>query len=272
MDRRRRANFRIYRNQWVYDATICTEKTHETRIVKFTKKTQLLRHATTSSDSVLGFNVQLLGSLIQAKVAYSTSLSTVSTSFGLPQTFGTTGVRPAYTLNDWSLVIEHWGPPDNLYNLDLDARKENLTVPIDGPSLKSWKDLGFPDVSGIGFYRTTFEWSPSLLYSTGGAYLILPPVSDGIVGTLNGKRLPAFDITNPTTHIKSYLKKGENVLEFKVSSTLKTSLKPIWNNLQTAGGGVASSWDATAKLGFGLQHYGLIGEVQIIPYGLVPIL
>jgi hypothetical protein len=138
--------------------------------------------------------------------------------------------------------------------------------------LKSWKDLGFPDVSGIGFYRTTFEWSPSLLYSTGGAYLILPPVSDGIVGTLNGKRLPAFDITNPTADIKSYLKKGENVREFKVSSTLKNSLKPIWNNLQTAGGGVASSWDATAKLGFGLQHYGLIGEVQIIPYGLVPIL
>jgi hypothetical protein len=99
-------------------------KKHETRIVKFTKKTQLLRHATTSSDSVLGFNVQLLGSLIQAKVAYSTSLSTVSTSFGSPQTFGTTGVQPKYTLNDWSLVIEHWGPPDNLYNLDLDARKE----------------------------------------------------------------------------------------------------------------------------------------------------
>ncbi|KFZ01131.1 hypothetical protein V501_10201 [Pseudogymnoascus sp. VKM F-4519 (FW-2642)] len=217
------------------------------------------------------FNVQLLGSLIQAKVAYSTSLSTVSTSFGLPQTFRTTDVQPAYTLNDWSLVIEHWGPPDNLYNLDLDAKKENLTVPIDGPSLKSWKHLGFPDVSGIGFYRTTFEWSPSLLYSTGGAYLILPPVSDGIVGTLNGKRLPAFDITNPTADIKSYLKKGENVLEFKVSSTLKNSLKPIWDNLRTAGGGVASSWDATAKLGFGLQDYGLIGEVQIIPYGLVPI-
>ncbi|OBT85026.1 hypothetical protein VE02_04996 [Pseudogymnoascus sp. 03VT05] len=247
-------------------------KKHETRIVKFTKKTQLLRHATASSDSVLGFNVQLLGSLIQAKVAHYTSLSTVSTSFGLPQTFRTTGVQPAYTLNNWNLVIEHWGPPDNLYNLDLDAKKENFTVPIDGSSLKSWKDLGFPDVSGIGFYKTTFEWSPSLLYFTGGAYLTLPPVSDGVVGTLNGKRLPVFDITNPTADIKSYLKRGENVLEFKVSSTLKNSLKPIWDKLRTVGGGVASTWDATAKLGFGLQHYGLIGEVQIVPYGLTPIL
>ncbi|OBT49150.1 hypothetical protein VE00_00230 [Pseudogymnoascus sp. WSF 3629] len=66
-------------------------------------------------------------------------------------------------------------------------------------------------------------------------------VLDGVVGTLNGKRLPAFDITNPTADVKSYLKKGENVVEFKVSSTLKNSLKPIWDNLRTAGGGVASS-------------------------------
>lgn len=247
-------------------------KKHETHIVKFTKKTRLLRHVTASSDAVLGFHVQLLGSLIQAKVAYSSFLSSVSTSFGIPQTFRTTGVQPAHTLNNWNLVIEHWGPPDSLYNMDLDAKKENLTVPIEGPSLRSWKDLGFPDVSGIGFYSTTFDWNPSLLYSTGGAYLILPPVSDGVVGTLNGKRLPAFDITNPTADIKSYLKKGENVLEFKVSSTLKNSLKPIWDNLRTAGGGVASSWNATADLGFGLQHYGLIGEVKIVPYGLVPIL
>jgi hypothetical protein len=116
-----------------------------------------------------------------------------------------------------------------------------LIILIDGSSLKSWKDLGFPDVSGIGFYRATFDWSPSLLYSTAGAYLILPPVLDGVVGTLNGKRLPAFDIINPTADVKSYLKKGENMVEFKVSSTLKNSLKPIWDNLRTAGGGVASS-------------------------------
>lgn len=247
-------------------------KKHETRIVKFTTKTRLLRHVTASSDAALGFNVQLLGSLIQAKVAYSSSLSTVSTSFGIPQTFRTTGVQPAHTINNWSLVIEHWGPPDNLYNLDVDARKENLTVPIEGPSLRSWKDLGFPDVSGIGFYSTTFDWNPSLLYSTGWAYLIFPPVSDGVVGTLNGKRLPVFDITNPTADIKSYLKRGKNLLEFKVSSTLKNSLKPIWDDLRTVGGGVASTWNATANLGFGLQHYGLIGEVRIVPYGLVTIL
>ncbi|KFY59085.1 hypothetical protein V496_05816 [Pseudogymnoascus sp. VKM F-4515 (FW-2607)] len=212
-----------------------TLKRHETYLVKFTKKTRLLRHAIPSSDSdsVLGFNVQLLGSLIQAKVAYSSPLSSVSTSFGIPHTFRTIGVQPAYTINSWSLTSM--------------LKKKNLTVPIKGPFLKSWKDLGFPDVSGIGFYRTSFDWSPSLLYSTEGAYLILPPVSDGVVGALNGKHLP----------------KGENVLEFKVSSTLKNSLKPIWDNLRTAGGGVASSWNATASLGLGLQHYGLIGEVRI---------
>ncbi|KFY14470.1 hypothetical protein V492_02598 [Pseudogymnoascus sp. VKM F-4246] len=247
-------------------------KKHETRIVKFTKTSPLLRHATASSGSVLGFNVQLSGSLIQAKVAHSSSFSSVSTSFGIPQTFRTTGVQPSFTIDNWNLTIEHWGPPDDLYNLDLDAKKENLTVPIVGPSLRSCKDLGFSDISGIGFYNTTFDWNPSLTYSGGGAYLTLPPVSDGIVGILNGKRLPTFDITNPTIDIKSYLRKGKNVLEFKVSSTLKNSLKPIWDNFRTAGGGVALDWNATANLGFGLQHYGLIGEVQIVPYGLIPIL
>lgn len=248
-------------------------KKHETRIVKFSKRDLLLRHVTSSSDAVLGFNVQELGSPIQAKIAHSTSPSSVSMSFGIPQTFKTASAQPAYSLSNWSLNIEHWGPPDNLYNLDLDAKKENVTVPIVGPSLKSWKDLGLPDVSGIGFYEATFEWNPSLRHSTGGgAYLILPPVSDGVVGTLNGKSLPAFDITNPTVDIGSYLKTGTNVLELKVSSTLKNTLRPIWDDLRTAGGGVAESWNATSNLGFGLQDYGLIGEVQIVPYALVPVL
>jgi len=220
---------------------------------------------------VLGYKVQLLGVLIQAKVAYSNVSSSVSTTFGLQQAINTRSVQPAYSISNWSLVIEHWGPPDNLYDVDLGAKKVNLTIPIQGPALKSWKDLGFPDVSGIGFYNTTFDWNPSLLSYTGGAFLILPPVSDGVVGILNGKRLPVFDITNPTLDITSFLKEGKNVLQLKVSSTLKNSLRPIWADLRTAGGGVASTWSATANLGFGLQHYGLIGEVRIVPYALVPL-
>lgn len=248
-------------------------KKHESRIVKFSKRERLLRHVTGSSDAVLGFNAQQSGALIQAKIAHSSSSSSVSTSFGKPQTFRTTGVQPAYSLRNWSLTIEHWGPPDNPYNLDEDAQKTNWTVQIAGPSLKSWKDLGFPEASGVGYYQAKFEWGPSAHYSTGGgAFLLLPPVSDGVLGTLNGKNLPAFDITNPTVDLKPYLKKGVNVLELKVSSTLKNALRPIWDSLRTAGGGVALGWNATAALGFGLQDYGLIGEVRIVPYGLVRVL
>ncbi|KAM3071256.1 hypothetical protein ACMFMF_007729 [Clarireedia jacksonii] len=127
--------------------------------------------------------------------------------------------------------------------------------------------------TGIGSYNTTFDWNPLSSHSTAGAYLILPPVSDGVVGTLNGKNLPAFDITNPTVDIGSFLQTGKNVLELKVSSTLKNPLRPIWDSLETAGGGVASNWNTLTKLGFGLeQHYGLIGEVQIVPYVLISIL
>jgi hypothetical protein len=246
-------------------------KKHETRIIKFTNQT-LLRHITASPDAVLGFNVSSSGSSIQAKIAYSSSLSSVSTSSGTSQTFDTTDVQKAYNISNWSLVVEHWGPPDHLYDLDMDAKKENLTVLNLGPSLASWKDLGLVNVSGIGFYNTTFDWKLPSNHSTGGAYLVLPPVSDGVVGTLNGKSLPAFDITNPTVDIGSFLQTGKNVLELKVSSTLKNSLRPIWDSLETAGGGVASSWSTLANLGFGLQHYGLIGEVRIVPYTLLPVL
>jgi hypothetical protein len=246
-------------------------KKHETRIIKFTNQT-LLRHIAASSDAVLGFNVSLSGSSIQAKIAYSSSLSSVSTSSGTSQIFNTTDIQQAYNISNWSLVVEHWGPPDHLYNLDMDAKKENLTVLNLGPSLASWKDLGLLNVSGIGFYNTTFDWNLPSNHSTGGAYLVLPPVSDGVVGTLNSKSLPAFDITNPTVDIGSFLQTGKNVLELKVSSTLKNSLRPIWDSLETAGGGVASSWSTLTNLGFGLQHYGLIGEVQIVPYTLLSIL
>ncbi|KAL4870900.1 hypothetical protein BDV12DRAFT_207278 [Aspergillus spectabilis] len=212
-------------------------------------------HVTASSQAVLGYNVQFSGSLIHAKIAFSTSPSSISTSsLSIPQTFNTPTVQPAYSLSNWNLTIEHW-----------DAQKNNITIPNIGPSLKSWKNLNHPDISGTGFYRTTFTWTPK---SGDGAYLVLPPVSDGIVGTLNGETLPALDITNPTVDIKSYLKIGTNVLELKVSSTLKNSLRAIWADLRTAGGGVATSWDAISKLGFGLQDYGLIGEVRIVPYAL----
>ena len=247
-------------------------KKHESRIVKFSAGQQLIAHVTSSSDSVLGFDVQDSGRKIQAKVAASSSSSSVTLSTGKTVTLSTRGVQLAYSLSNWSVVIEHWLSPDDFYDLGPDAKKVNLTVPIQGPVLASWDALGYQNVSGVGYYSTSFDWEPSGANgSSWGAYITVPPVSDGLVAMLNGQVLPPMDIVNPSMDISTFLVRGKNLLELKVSTTLKNSLFPYYSELRTAGGGPITSWSSDAALGYGLEQYGIIGEVRIVPYAMVPI-
>ncbi|KAI9044699.1 uncharacterized protein KD926_011669 [Aspergillus affinis] len=157
------------------------------------------------------------------------------------------GLHPssAYSIDGWKVKIEQWLPPDDFHNLDPVAKKVNVTVDNPGPHLKSWLDLGLQNVSGIGYYSATFQWASNSTHPLhkSGAYLILPTISHGIVGFINGKKLPPFDITNPRLHITSYLKTRSYTVDLRVSSTLWNGIMPYWND-----------------------HYGIIGDVVIEPY------
>ncbi|KAE9985229.1 hypothetical protein EG328_007769 [Venturia inaequalis] len=243
-------------------------KSLETAIVRFSKNNTLNTHVVASSGSVLGFRVPNNGSQILAKVAHSNT-SSVRLSSGKTVVVSGSLVQPTWTLGNWTLTLEHWLPQEDLYDLEPDAKKVNYSVPITSPSLKSWYDLGYQTVSGIGYYSTKFQWTPSS--DNDGAQLSVPPISHGLVGTLNGKGLPAFDITNPVVDISSALINGTNTLQLKASSTLMNTLSQYWSELRTFGVPPANNWAHFEKDGLGYQKNGIIGEVKIVPYALVQV-
>lgn len=248
-----------------YTTIAFTLEPTETRIIKFAISGTLDLYVVSSSEAVLGFRVSKK-SRIQAQIAASSG-STILLSSGRTVDTGPVRAKPAFNLTNWNLTIEQWLPPDDFTNLDLDAKKVNRTVDVTGPSLLSWYDLGLTEVSGVGYYTVSFEWSPPECdREKSGAYLVGPLISHGIVGTLNGSPLPTFDITNPRLDISSYLIAGTNSLALKVSSTL-WNLSPYWDDFRTAGGGPANEFNDLQPL----QHYGIVGQVKIIPYELVDV-
>ncbi|KAJ5610735.1 hypothetical protein N7510_007454 [Penicillium lagena] len=235
----------------------------ETRIIKFTNLEALKVHALSSAAAVLGYKASK--DSLQAQVTASKS-STVSLSSGKMVRIGRVCAGPTRKLTSWNLTIEQWGPPDDFFNLEISSKKVNITANHPEGSLQSWYNLGLTNVSGIGYYTANFSWSSSKCNSRDtGAYLFLPSVDHGIAGFLNGKPLPNFDITNPRLDISSYLAPGTNSLVLKVSSTLWNGIIPYWGKIRTAGGGPASALSVLPAV----QHYGIIGEVTIVPYELV---
>jgi hypothetical protein len=243
----------------------------ETVIVRFSKGSMLSTHVLSSSEAVLGFHVAHNGAKIYAKTAASNS-SAVMLSSGKKVSLEAGGIQAAYSLTNWTLTLEHWLPQDDLYDLDLDAKKVNYTLPVNGPLLSSWQNLGFQNLSGIGYYITTFQWQPASTLSNPGAQLTIPPVSHGLVGTLNGMALPTLDITNPVVDISSYLVHGTNTLVLTVSSTLMNTLSLYWGNLRTVGKGPSEDYAFYTRRGLGVQQNGIIGEVRIVPYVLAQVL
>ncbi|KAJ3580054.1 hypothetical protein NPX13_g510 [Xylaria arbuscula] len=182
-----------------------------------------------------------------------------------------TAALGTFDLTRWSVTVEQWLPPTDLF--DIAARKVNVTMDVPGPALYSWADLNLTSASGIGYYTTDFAWESS---SGGegqkmGAVLDIPPVTHGIVGFINGKELPAMDITNPKVDITEYLTNGTNTILLQVSTTLVNSVAPVWNDIMTLGAKPLLPFDLLRTSGFGESANGIIGEVKIQPYRLTKI-
>ncbi|TID14360.1 hypothetical protein E6O75_ATG09439 [Venturia nashicola] len=243
----------------------------ETAIVRFSKNNTLKTHVVASSDAILGFTVPNNGSQILAKVAAHSNPSSVTLSTGENVLINSTSIQPTFPLANWTLTLEHWLPQENLYDLTPDAKKINYSIPIptSTSSLQSWSTLGYKNVSGIGYYSTTFQWTSSTSSSTNGAHLTLPPITHGISGTLNNNALPIFDITNPVVDITPLLITGSNELRLRVSSTLMNSLGAFWGELETFGVGPVNDFAYFERRGLGYQSNGIVGVVRVVPFGVV---
>jgi hypothetical protein len=153
-------------------------------------------------------------------------------------------VPAARQLTGWSLEIEDWQPGDTPSTTRKVVTRRELT------SLVPWLELpGLEDVSGIGRYSTTLTWEGT---KGAGAYLDLGSVLGSFRVHVNGRQVPGTNPLDTVVDLGDALRRGSNVIEVEVASTLL-------NRLRTA-----------QPLVFGpsaRQKYGLLGPVTLQPYG-----
>ncbi|KAI9714496.1 MAG: hypothetical protein M1820_000457 [Bogoriella megaspora] len=181
-----------------------------------------------------------------------------------------TAAGPVQNLTNWTLVVEQWDPPSNLSNIVPSATvKYNTTHQLS--SLTSWADISGigPNVSGRGYYNTTFTWPPSSAKtpsshggaSNSSAYIDFGAIFHTIRVRINGETLPPLDLTWAKADITPYLKQGENEVEAVVSTPLLNVLRPIWDQLLSSGAGPAIPANILP-----VQDYGLLMPVSVVPY------
>lgn len=231
-------------------------------------------HVTSISGPVftLSYN-SVKGLTAHVDAANDRATAHITTSSDVSHEFNTTAAP--WSLTDWTLTAEHWDPPADLSDIDTVAVKSNTTHSL--PKLVSWQEIeGLQNVSGRGYYKTTFTWPPSsssddTSIPPTGAYITFPPVIHTLRVLINSHPLPPLDPTAPEADITPYLIQGTNTVEAIVATTLVNRLRPFWFDLQTCGVGTTSThfggWVELPEA----DDYGVIGEVWIKPFAEVQI-
>lgn len=166
-------------------------------------------------------------------------------------------------LKNWTLVVESWTAPANLYNVE-GTVKTNSTYKLS--TLVPWNQISnanLSHVSGRGYYSTSFVWPPSSSVIAIGAQLELGSIIHTARAYLNGVALPPLDVTDATADLTPYLRKGVNELEVVVATPYGNALSPIWSSLRSYGDAPNVLAGATAPE---VMEYGLVGDVSIIPF------
>ncbi|KAL2811590.1 hypothetical protein BJX63DRAFT_433266 [Aspergillus granulosus] len=179
-------------------------------------------------------------------------------------------VEPARPLWDWTLTVEHWDPPKDLYDTSGTIKQNSTYTRL--KTLHPWSEISesLRNTSGRGFYSTTFTWdtknaAPRGGYRSGGAYLELPPISHTVQLFLNSHLLPPVNIYRPVVDITPYLVHGQNALEIIIATPLGNALRPVWKKLVTGGHFYGEATENIAPVPV-YAEYGLVGEVSIIPF------
>jgi hypothetical protein len=188
-------------------------------------------HIESMSNNVIGANV-----LNSGKISLQTTGGSVTYKMaGRGSTTAELAMAKSIMLRDWKLIVEHWDPPANLSIIEGGTVRYNTTHML--PHLVSWQQVpGLQNVSGRGFYSTSFTWPPSGLRSVpDGAFIDFGPILHTLTVRVNGNELPPLDVTSAKTEITQWLVKGENTIEADVATTLNNVLRTIWDEIMTSG-------------------------------------
>ncbi|HLR84935.1 MAG TPA: glycosyl hydrolase [Nocardioidaceae bacterium] len=154
-------------------------------------------------------------------------------------------VRKPIALTSWDLEVEDWVPGDG----PTETVRRDRSVQLD--ALAPWTDVsGLEDVSGVGRYRTVVDlgrhWT-----SADGALLELGGVTDTFRVRVNGRSVGPCDVLDPTVDVGRFLRRGRNVIEVEVTTTLINRLRTVTPDV----------YGAAER-----QEYGLLGPARLVPY------
>lgn len=166
-------------------------------------------------------------------------------------------------LTAWTLIVESWSPPSDLYADLTQPALSNSTYNI--TSLQPWYNISdsLRNVSGRGFYTTHFTWPPANGNSD-GAMLSLGAIVHTARAWVNGHQLPPLDPTDAVADIGDFLVNGTNTVEIVVSTTLGNVLRPIYQEIRSSG----TTWLGPQPVE---QAYGLLQPVMVMPYRITTI-
>jgi hypothetical protein len=157
------------------------------------------------------------------------------------------GAVPApVTLESWTLAAEDWQPGATA----TETLKPVVRLTLD--TLSAWSAIPeLANSSGVGHYQTTVTLPPT--WNRGlGATLSLGTVNDTFRVRVNGQLVPPAGILASAIDLGGLLRAGQNTIEVEVATTLLNRLRVVTPAVY-----------GPAKP----QAYGLLGPVELTPYG-----
>ncbi|KAJ9241353.1 CAZyme family GH106 [Paecilomyces variotii] len=171
--------------------------------------------------------------------------------------------RDATILGPWNLTIQEWLPGPNPTKNYTSIYKYHNYYDLQ-PRLFPWYNISSSlfYMSGIGTYTTQFSWSVFPVRNSSfsaGVLLSLPrPIFNTAQIHINENQTAPIDVDDPVVNISPFLRNGTNTVRIEVSSTLRNRLLEF-NNTQ--------SWEQSQyAASYGPQPYGLVGEVELVPF------
>jgi hypothetical protein len=230
-------------------------------IIAFHQGSQSGLHAQNTVDGIV--SVEANGNSLAILRSYDEQTRSIKLSNGKSATLKPMA-NAAFTLDNWTLVVESWTPPTDMYNIAAGPQRTNSSYQLS--TLISWNEVSsnLANVSGIGYYSTSFSWPPATNAgdSVSGAIIDLGLISHTARVTVNGQILPPVDLAWAKRDIGSLLKQGENIVEVVVSTTLGNVLRNYWDEIETSGKFATATMPAVPDE----AAYGLLSPVKIVPY------
>lgn len=145
-------------------------------------------------------------------------------------------IPESIVLKQWELEVEDWNEGEKIELLEdrgnghvtkevyYNTTKEKRSAGI--ISLKPWNEIEKigPEVSGVGYYKTSFTLPENWDTDMGAVVRIKSTNKNTAAIYINGEKAPSFDISRLQTDISELVKSGNNEIIVEVSSTLNNRL------------------------------------------------